>query len=869
MTDNQQNISRHKHRRISPGIIIFCAIISMLSLSALSVQVGFLLSRTPDKSAERMARHYAVDIRSQFRAHINPNITLLRQISQSEEVARWLYNEAEVAPEAALRTAAHNEIRNFSALWPFANIHLVERTSLREFFFDAQNPPRDLVSTRQINAADPNDAWFFCEMRSIAAYSLCVGRCTRGTDNLYINISQRVYYQGENAGVVSVSISYFELFDLLSSDDVDHKQFYIINRTGNVMFDSSLRGLPTIHTVFELEEISSLSVAFTNVLMRLEGGVFLPGITPVVVGLTDGNFSYGSVLPIAGTDWLIVVLYGQRAAGISFIAIAGIILCLVITVVFLFLTIRLLSRHMSEKLEDVHHSLRTVNSKLHAVISNYSGIIWSVDAGERITNFNGLILSNLGMQSGYYEGKQLSELPANWHNFNIAENARQTFRSGPMRRVFHVGDDVFSIRTAPVFDSSGNITDVVGSMDDITESFRLQKKLEEALNAANAANKVKSNFLSTISHEMRTQMNTIIGISAIGKKSSDIHRKEYAFEKIIITGNHLLGVINDVLDMSKIEAGMFTISNEPFKLKKTINKVASMLHFRIDEKKQHFEFEIADDVPAIIIADDQRLTQVLTNLIFNAIKFTPEGKTIRLKIKLAEQQEKDCVIQFDVIDQGIGLSFEQQGNLFQSFVQAEASTSRKYGGTDLGLAISKHIVELIGGRIWVKSELGRGAVFSFTMKVGLPDESDVIALQTEESETAVNYVFPGKRILVADDVEINIEIMQSILEESGLIIDSAENGQQAFRLFAENPDRYDLIFMDLHMPIMNGYEATRSIRALSNPYAKYVPIIALTADVFREDIEKCLKAGMNGHVGKPFDFQVILGILNQYLLAQE
>jgi len=389
-------------------------------------------------------------------------------------------------------------------------------------------------------------------------------------------------------------------------------------------------------------------------------------------------------------------------------------------------------------------------------------------------------------------------------------------------------------------------------------------KLETLYAETRAASEAKSNFLATMSHEMRTPMNAIIGMSSIGKNAKNLERKNESFEKIEKASKHLLGVINDVLDMSKIEAGMLTLDEVPFNIEDIIVNVSIVHHFHFEKKNQVFHYHIKPDVPKTVIADDQRLAQVLTNLVSNATKFTPENKYIRIEVHL-ESESKDgdhCVLRFNVIDQGIGLSLSQQENLFQSFVQADSNTTRKYGGTGLGLAISKHIVGLMGGKIWVESDLGKGATFSFNVKATLPKEVSESIIDVYDDAIPD---FSGKVLLLAEDVDINREIVLISLEDTKLNIECAENGAEALTMFGNNPDRYDLIFMDVHMPIMDGHEATRRIRALDYPHAKSVPIVAMTANVFKEDINKCLESGMNGHLGKPLDLPVVIDTLRTYL----
>jgi signal transduction histidine kinase/DNA-binding response OmpR family regulator len=559
------------------------------------------------------------------------------------------------------------------------------------------------------------------------------------------------------------------------------------------------------------------------------------------------------------------------------------------------------------------------------------------------------------------------------------------------------------------------------AMRDIREKAR-----DAALEQARQASMAKGEFLANMSHEMRTPMNAIIGMTSIAKSSEDIGKKEYCLEKIEEASSHLLGVINDILDMSKIEANKLTLSFNDFNFERMLRRVINVINFRVEEKDQMLSVHIDKRIPRNLYGDDQRLTQVITNLLSNAVKFTPEQGAIILDAKLVDQTERGYTIQISVTDSGIGLSGEQIERLFNSFEQAETGTSRKYGGTGLGLAISKRIVEMMGGKIWVESEPGRGAAFSFIVQVEkgrslgesllspgvnwnniqvlvVDDAADILeyfrdiaeqfgffCVTAKSGEEALNIIeekgpfdlyfidwkmpgmngielsrrikqiaaqsadsqpadsqqtqskqtrsvvimisatewmmiekeaeaagvdkflskplfpsaiadiinqclgsasalpggpalaedaegglprdnFEGRWILLVEDVEINREIVLSLLEETRLGIDTAENGLEALDLFKKNPDKYDMIFMDVQMPGMDGYEATKKIRELEASLVsrgmnhRPVPIIAMTANVFREDIERCLAAGMNGHIGKPLDLNDVMITLRQYV----
>jgi signal transduction histidine kinase/CheY-like chemotaxis protein len=423
----------------------------------------------------------------------------------------------------------------------------------------------------------------------------------------------------------------------------------------------------------------------------------------------------------------------------------------------------------------------------------------------------------------------------------------------------------FMIQFTPMVNEEGTNEGAMMLFHDITE-------IEKAREEAEKANLAKSDFLSTMSHEMRTPMNAIIGMTAIAKSSSITEKKNYCLLKIEEASTHLLGVINDILDMSKIEANKLELSPAGFDFEKMIRKAASVINFRVDERKQTLSVAIDDRIPQIIIGDDQRLSQVITNLLSNAVKFTPEHGSIFLDAQFIKMENNIYTLQIKVTDTGIGISPEQQARLFTSFQQAENGTSRKFGGTGLGLAISKRIVEMMQGRIWVESELGKGSSFIFTIQAEGgenteeygADTADADAIQSDQADDLTNYC-----ILLAEDVDINREIVLTLLEPTHLKIDCAENGKEALQMFCKSPSKYDMIFMDVQMPEMDGYEATRQIRAFEQTHtqasAKHIPIVAMTANVFREDIEKCIASGMNGHIGKPLDIGEVLKKLHEYL----
>ncbi|MDR0455727.1 MAG: response regulator [Treponema sp.] len=431
-------------------------------------------------------------------------------------------------------------------------------------------------------------------------------------------------------------------------------------------------------------------------------------------------------------------------------------------------------------------------------------------------------------------------------------------------RVIDIGRDGnprhYEIHFTPMYNIENAFQGVFILFHDMTEVIEAKERMEQASNA-------KSNFLANMSHEIRTPLNAIIGMTAIATNTAELERKNYCLTNITGASNHLLRLINDILDMSKIEEGKLELFYTEFEFSVMLRQVTNIFEFRLGEKKQQLIVNIDPRIPSHIITDEQRLAQVITNLVNNAIKFTPDTGKITVEAKRLDNNESPdvCELELRVIDTGVGISPEQQGKLFKPFVQVDSSISRKYGGTGLGLAISKKIVEMMQGDIRLESEEGRGSTFIFTIKAKPVLEAAGTAKTEPDAGHTINMdVFYGKRILLAEDIEINREIVISLLEDFRLEITEAENGQQAFDRFAANPEQYDLIFMDIQMPVVNGYDSARLIRSLNHPHAKTIPIIAMTANVFKEDIDLCLAAGMNEHIGKPLNLHEVVTVLNKY-----
>ncbi|MDR1020256.1 MAG: response regulator [Synergistaceae bacterium] len=418
---------------------------------------------------------------------------------------------------------------------------------------------------------------------------------------------------------------------------------------------------------------------------------------------------------------------------------------------------------------------------------------------------------------------------------------------------------------AYLVDRNGKEIGYVVTTTDVTEMAKQQQDLEKAVTEANRANEHKGDFLARMSHEIRTPMNAIIGMTNIVKRKlsegHDMGEIQAHVRQIESSSTHLLGLLNDILDISKIEAGKIDLSEEPVDLRRLAVTVVGIIKPRCDEKGVTFGVLFESVPPVTFVSDSLRLRQVLINLLGNAVKFTPEGGRVEFRMECPERRDGRARVSFTVSDTGIGISEEALPKLFQRFEQGGRDISRQYGGTGLGLVISKKIVQLLGGDIAVKSKAGEGSEFSF--EIWLRESGEI-----PYDETAADTFgkFTDKRALLVDDVPINRLIARDMLESAGMSVDEAEDGRAALKLFEGSPENaYDVIFMDVQMPGMNGYEAAMRIRALGRADSHSVPIIALTANAFKEDIDEALAHGMNAHVAKPLEAEKLLEVMLRFM----
>ena len=895
--------------------------ISILSFLLMSIVLACTLTwivRDVSKGASRdYARFYSVETVGKLNAYLSRELSLVAKVALSGALVNWFADEA----DPARKLVAYEEMMSYTSMLASPALYFGIHASLNEYAFRKSATFSEFKPVAVLDPSIEDDAWYFNSISSKHPYLLNVD-IDRASGQRRLWINHKVTRDGGTLGIFCSGLLFEavikELFDHYDKSNV---RGFVVNEKGVIQMDSFFVKKADLHEYDTSRRVEGIlkDSAFTDAVNSHFSNIpnfFTNTSDPKVIPLNSGPYSFVSLAPVVGTNWTVVTLFNSS------------------------------SLFGAEKLLPLLYAIFAALTVFAAIITFLSRTLLFQPFRRLIESLN-----------------------------RAATNAEE--------KLF--GTDLPN--------ELGDVSRTIQAMRE-----RLATNNEEvhiAMQVAKKANFAKTSFLSNMSHEMRTPLNAIMGMTTLGKASPDMERKDYAFQKIGFASTQLLGVVNDILDMSKIESDMMELCAQDFDFDRAIRKAIKAVSFRVEAKRQHFHMTIDPDIPRSLTGDEQRLVQVLTNLLVNAVKFTPDEGVIRMEIILTERQDDACVVQITIADTGIGIPKEHQARLFHPFHQVENYSSRDFGGAGLGLAISKRIIDLMNGRIWVESDSGKGATFLFTarMELGkkryelseslkgtrmllvdddagirhyfqksahgfgivcdlaatvaeayalldaaagydiaflglniasmeesgflqkvsvLSPNTTLVAmvapaeLNAEEktkpaaisrilpkpllrldiAECLAEYlahkmkleelaadndgnVFPGKYVLLAEDIPINQEVCLALLEGTGLKIDCANNGEEALRMFCENENRYDLILMDVQMPKLDGLETTRRIRALDSSKARDIPIIAMTANVFPEDVVKCLRSGMNDHIGKPLDMEVVFAKLRPYLSSKD
>jgi len=525
-------------------------------------------------------------------------------------------------------------------------------------------------------------------------------------------------------------------------------------------------------------------------------------------------------------------------------------------------------------------SLRASATQLEAIVTNYSGLIWSVNQNRVITFYKGTLLKKLGKKSSQIEGQTLDAYFDKDKHHRLLENIQKTFTDGAQDWLADINGRSYHIRTTPIADDSGRVTDVVGSFDDVTELSWLQTELKNALKAAQDANRAKDNFLARMSHEMRTPLNVIIGLSELVLENYKLNKQCQAdLEQVSNAGTTLLNLVNDLLDIAKIEVGKSELVGAEYDLPSLINDAITQSILYMGEKPIRFILDIDESLLMRLYGDEQRVRQILNNLLSNAFKYTREG-VVELGVHCV--REGDAVwMTIQVSDTGIGIQPEDMDWLFTDYIQLH--TQKMEGGTGLGLPIVKRMVEMMGGSITVKSKYKEGSIFTARLRQDFVTDA-TIGPEMANSLKTFRYVDHRRRlrsrlsrldlsyarVLVVDDMPANLDVTKGMMMFYGVQVDCVTSGQQAIDAIRAEKVRYDAVFMDHMMPEMNGMEATRIIREnIGTAYARTIPIIALTANAVRGSEEMFLNNGFQAFLSKPIDRNRLDALLQKWVRNKE
>ena len=1045
--------------------ILLIAIIFVIT----AVSVWVVLYSVNGSLSENTARSSSTEIAERFAFYISSDLVLAQKSAKSIAVTEWFGDEE----NAEKKLAAYNEMMDYIGMLdnavlsfgveePARNQYSIFEGMLFEDFQPHENASLDTQNSK--------DKWYFDCLKADGRYEylLNIGNA-EGSDLWQLWINHKVSADGKTIGVLRVGLEIDDMIhNLFSRYDDQNLTGYLINNQGYIILDSTMSkdyGRRTLS-----REIGDYMLTdAVNEYLKGINGVFGQDASAVTVKLSKGNAFYGCISPIKDTDLSVVVLVDQGLFSNSgeirtILALPLILLFVLILFLFvhriylnhsIFIPLHRLTLSVSDmktnsndiygadrndEIGDLAYTIqessleerrlvqnaRASAAKLNAVVSNYAGVIFSVDRRNVITLFNGLYLKKIGVTPDFVEGKSLDKARLINRHLDIIDKIGLTYTSGEQSWISEIDGMMFRAHTTPIYDEAGRIAGVVGSMDDLTETLRLQKDLEsalekaaqavshleaaqrtvsamfdanpyanilfdeklniidcnpaaidfigfhskeemmagfserlvqilpktlsgdrpvrsveewiadtikdgavrfeteltingitknvsvemkripygdifaivvyiydmteihqremelvkrdqqllEAVEEAHAANKAKSVFLSTMSHEIRTPMNAILGITEIMlQKNSLTSEMRDSLERVYSSGDMLLGIINDILDLSKIEAGKLELFNEKYEIASLISDTAQLNMMRIGSKRIEFIVDVHEDVPMYLTGDELRMKQVLNNILSNAFKYSSEGEVVLHVHAEPGTVSGIVVLVFRISDTGQGMTREQVGELFNEYARFNAAANRTTEGTGLGMKITWNLVHLLGGEILVESEFGVGTVFTVRLpqeRIGDATLGKELVENLKKFRTSTRSrmkrvqitreLMPYGSVLVVDDVETNIYVAKGLLTPYELQIDSADSGFAAIDKIKQGK-QYDIIFMDHMMPKMDGIEATRIIRSMG--YAR--PIVALTANAVSGQEDTFLNNGFDGFISKPVDVRQMNAVLNKHI----
>ena len=842
----EKDISNDKYKRIRNVTVTGI----LLAISGIIFLMTVFL-KNMENNARKENEYHLLEIAHQvsdnINSKLNQNWSLLRTIDYDLSVTRM--------SEADTQKYRQNLVKE----WKFSHIYLID---------DAGNCSDEFGEKSRLITKD--NAIALLRDRTDVSF---LRRDINGNATLFFAIPVEKKQAGsENISAIALEYKLDNILEILTISAFERKGIcYVIDQNGSRLFNTQADNAIKDYNIFSYLEYASKDGKKSAEVIQ---DAMDSGTSGVTVYTKDGHQEYISYNPLENGKWTLLLFVGGDIIGENmnrfsrnvFTSCAVIVGLLIIISGIVFFRLNQLANRKRDA--DVYNRERMLN----LLIERGNEVYMMYNKTEGCLEY---VSPNLESVMGWsrQEAEQL---------FTEGENTDEEDIAGIKDEFIHwdgQGDFVGSIhqhrnrnngnlswirlQVNPVYLSPEEVW--IANLSDMTKEWEQRENLEQALMAANSANIAKSNFLSNMSHDIRTPMNAILGMAAIAEQyAGDPEKVINCMKKISYSSRHLLALIDEILDMSRIESGKMLLENKIFSLSGMLEGIVSMFQEQFKGKKLSFNMEKRSIKHDSLIGDEFRLSRILVNILSNAIKYTPEqGQIVFSVTELQAGKEGYARYQFVIKDDGRGMTEEFLKTIFMPFTRMEEKEGSYTQGTGLGMAIAKSMLDLMGGSINVESTLGKGSTFTVDVELETAEEGECREEKKEQNGGQTKrFDFTGKRVLIVEDNEINEEILKELLSIEGALTESAVNGKEAVdKLEQSSPGYYDLILMDVQMPVMNGYEAAAIIRGLDRSDAETIPIIALTANAFSEDRSKALAAGMNAHVTKPIDMANLCSVL--------